>query len=281
MHDQPNHEREIHEALEACRPGSDDISDPAMAFLEAELAVRPELDERYERLQRLDLKLAEAFAAVTVPPGLAERILADLSTSPSAPAATVDGGEIPRAEAQEPSPPVAAVSRQRSLRWFLASAAGVVAAASLLVIVLLGTRRVEPITKDTVFQEATALFARAVTAAPEGQLLDARTEPRDYPFSRELVRFPQVRWRWVKSFLGGAGVVYDLVAPDQTRANLYVIRGRLPGLPATPGNPERSAATGQFSVGAWENHGLLYVLVVKGGPRDYQQFLDAPHGPVT
>ena len=70
----PKHDERLLEALEACRPGSADLSDPALAHLAAEIAVDPALERLYERLQQIDARVAAAFQEVPVPAGLAERI---------------------------------------------------------------------------------------------------------------------------------------------------------------------------------------------------------------
>ena len=81
MEDEPIQDVHILEAIEACRPGSNDLSDPGLAFLATELAARAELDDAYERLQRLDAMLAVAFKDVPVPEGLGQRILARLAAA--------------------------------------------------------------------------------------------------------------------------------------------------------------------------------------------------------
>ena len=62
------------EAMESCRNGSDDLSDPQFADLVARLAEDPELRGQFRRLQQADGAIAVAFAKVTVPAGLAERV---------------------------------------------------------------------------------------------------------------------------------------------------------------------------------------------------------------
>ena len=78
MSDQPIQDPRIREAMEACRPGSDDLEDPALVFLAEQLAADPKLGHVFERLQRLDGTVAEAFGDVPVPDGLADRITARL-----------------------------------------------------------------------------------------------------------------------------------------------------------------------------------------------------------
>jgi hypothetical protein len=279
MEDRPSHDRDIDEAMEVCRPGSDDISDPAIAFLSAELAAHPELDERYEQIQRLDGKLAAAFGQVSLPAGLADRIMARLAlarleeTSPDEVEATISA----TTDAVDSPPDKPAAPARASRRWLLATAGTLLAAASVLVIVLVSSSGPGAMTRESVIQEAVAQFDRSGAAR---QANDVKTAPKNYPFSAELASSNTISWRWVSGFLGRDGVAYDMASPDGTKATLYVIRGTAPGMPETVNTkPDRSAATDQHSVSAWQSNGLVYVLVVDGGPGKFQRFLN--QGPVT
>ena len=55
------------EAMESCRNGSDDLSDPQFADLAARLAGDPELRKQFQRLQEADKAIKAAFADVPVP----------------------------------------------------------------------------------------------------------------------------------------------------------------------------------------------------------------------
>jgi hypothetical protein len=281
MDDRSNHDREVYDAIEVCRPGSDDISDPSLAFLAAELAANPELDKRYEQLQRLDRRIAKAFSNVPVPVGLADRILAFLALSQ-----IEEPIRIAEAEAALAGPAASeetrATRRRRSRRWLLVTGGALAAAAAILVMVLVGSPSARPMTRETVIQAATDQFTHALETSVQGQLISATGPPNAYPYSRDLVNLPNIRWRWISNFLGRSGVAYDLIGPGRTRATLYVVQGAGAGLPGVPAKPVSSAATGrQLSVAAWQTGGLLYVLVVNGGPSQFPQFLDTAHGPVT
>ncbi len=76
----------FHEEINACRPGSHDIDEPEMSRLAEARVDDPALRARYEAVQQLDARLADAFAAVPVPSGLAARLLAGIQQAP-APAA--------------------------------------------------------------------------------------------------------------------------------------------------------------------------------------------------
>ena len=82
MESSPIRDPRILEALEACRPGSEDIRDPVMEPLARQLGVFPELAALYERLQQTDRAIAEVFREVPVPAGLAARVLTQMAAAP-------------------------------------------------------------------------------------------------------------------------------------------------------------------------------------------------------
>ncbi len=121
-------------------------------------------------------------------------------------------------------------------------------------------------------------FFNAESPEP-GYLLAEKPPPRDYPPSEGVLWLPSMRWRSVRGLLGRSGVAYDL-SGGGTLATLYVVRRRVAGLPNLP--PSRPGlTTAGCSVSAWQSDELLYVLVVRGGPKRYQRYLNLPRGPVT
>lgn len=272
MDDHPLCDPQILEALEACRPGSDDLSDPSLSFLLAQLAAHPELDQVYERIQRLDAKLAKSFRDVPVPDGLADRLTASLASA---------GSDLSKSAETSPALPnpnatsTAPAERRHFRRFWIAvaaMAATVVAAASLLISQISNT---EPaaIAYQTAIFEAMNRFA-AGPAAADGEPF--RTAPADHPFSRDVRPMRGIRWRRIDGFLGRSGVAYDMVAPNGARATLFVIAGA--------GSDFRTAP--EFvppygSASAWQDQGLVYVLVAEGGLTSYRQFLNLRSGPIT
>ena len=81
------------EAMESCRGGSDDLSDPQFADLAARLAEDPELRGQFQRLQQADGAIKAAFAEVPVPAGLADRVSRRLAEA----APTATSGSVPLA----------------------------------------------------------------------------------------------------------------------------------------------------------------------------------------
>jgi len=278
MDSQPSRDDRILEALEACR-GRDDLSDPALADLAAEMAADPDLEAIHHRLRQIDVKLAAALHDVPVPQRLAGRLLERLGAigatepQPEVPAPAVEATGQSGRESQVAVP---IFSQRISRRWLLAAALPLCAAACLFAAVWLGMQKAAFYSESRVLQEAIALFREGITEATE-----TAAPPADYPFSRDLLRVAGMQWRPIRgSFLGRSGVAYELPAEGGFRAALYVVKCAMDGLPVAP--PRRPAfTTANCFASAWQDGDLLYVLVVSGGEAAYRSCLTTAHGPVT
>ena len=161
-------------------------------------------------------------------------------------------------------------------RWLAVAAAALGTAAVLLAAVWLRKPPGPAYTPSAVLDQATEFFIRE---SPRRGGPTGRGAPRaEYPISREVLRTPQVRWRPIRGLLGCTGVAYDLSAPGGRRATLYVVSQAVAGLPAQPPLEPRPTTAG-CSAAAWQENGLLYVLVVDGGPGVYRSYLRLPSGP--
>ncbi|MGA2034471.1 MAG: hypothetical protein ABSG68_19670 [Thermoguttaceae bacterium] len=307
--DPPDHR--ILEALEACRPGSEDRRDPGLAPLDERLAQDPELRERYRRTQSIDASLAAAFQDVPIPQGLSDRLLARLADAtreaPSLPPGEGRGEGIwdkrggssagdegmslgspdtqlqvmPFADAPTPAPADRSRSAFRSRRWLLGTvAAGLVGtAAAVLLCVWLGRGSRLDLRPAEVLDSATVFFNDE--SAASGERLADKRPPESYPLSDRVVSFPQIQWHRVRGFLDSSGVAYDLSGLGAGRATLYVVRRTVDGLPAQPPLTPRPTTAG-CSAAAWQEGPVLYVLVVEGGVRTYRQCIKGlPQGPLT
>jgi len=171
-----------------------------------------------------------------------------------------------------------------SRRW-LAIAGGTLTTAAVLLIAALVTMMKTSMSYDGPAVRGVAIEFFEHGNQQQGRLLADQSPPQGYPVSpaiarNPMVRFPQMRWRRVDGFLDTNGVAYDLVSDGATRATLYVVNRTVAGLPDSP-SVRPDLTTAGCSVSAWQSGGLLYVLVVRGGPRTYRSFLNLPHGPVT
>jgi len=277
MLDESNPDQRLFEAMEACRPESDDLADPALAFLAAELAIDPALREQFERMQRLDRAVGEAFADVPVPEGLDRRILARLAV------ARQDHVESDAVESHASEDGAQPGPRRRRRWWPAAAGAGAAAAvaAVVLVAVVAGWFRASP---PSVAQLLDAAIADAADTfrgqLPAGEPIDRVAPPERFPLSRQVVALPGTRWR--SAVLGeDRGVAFDLALRGRARATLYVLDSRVANLPSVP--PSRPQCnTGGYCALAWQENGLVYVLVVAGDqPAAWRVYLDVAVGPVA
>ena len=272
----------IVEAMEACRPGSQDVADPAMEALRQRMSDSPEVAKTYQRLQRLDQVLADAFRDVPVPAGLQERILARLAACGSPGVSAVDFRQEPAGV----SGGGIAARRAWPRRWLIA-AGGLAAAAAVVLGVFLHFRHSDTIRRSDLL---TSAIEHSINAPRDGgnPMAGPIQPPREFPFSQALAAifspgeslFSGMRWRVVRSFLNRDAVAYDLVGPRGVSATVYVSTCSVEGLSAeVPLRPMLS--TGQSSASAWQEGDLVYVLVVDGGIQDYERFFAAAGGPLT
>ena len=269
------------DAMESC--GSDDLCDPQFAELAARLAEDPKLCEQFQRLQEADRAIKAAFADVSVPVGLADRVsqqvaeAAQRAAGPGPIAALDSVAERTATPLDGPTPirdQTMCFSRRRLLVGFTALSA----AAALFAAVWVETHPPGYETPDKLLDEAMDFFSN--DNQPGSKLISQTVPPAEYPLSRDIVRLQDIRWRYVESFPGGRAVAYDLPALGG-RATLYVLQRNVSGLPSIP--PDRPISrTGGKSAAAWQaGTGLLYVLVVEGDAGMYSSYLDQSHGPLT
>ncbi len=297
MENRPILNRQILEALEACRPGSEDGLKPGrrqaeLSDLAAAMADSAELARLYERLQRVDTAIGEAFRDVPIPEGLEDRILARLGVAAHDAGnneTTNQAGADQQAEAPpEETLPVAlpattsttSVGRFVSRRWLLSSAGGVVAAGLLVGGLLFFGDSSEDLTHEQVYRLAMDYF-KSDADAHSGEEVDLVPPPSDYPLSPDVRRGRQTTWRRISGFLGThEGVAYDISRDGGHQATLYVVRRPVDRLPGRPPAAPRLSTRG-LNASAWTSGRLLYVLVVQGSKRDYSWLVVLPSGTLT
>jgi hypothetical protein len=268
--------QQLWEAMESCRIGSDDLSDPEFADVAAELANDPDLRAKFERLQCTDGLIKAVFVNVPVPPGLGDRMTLRLADRLSRPIAET-ASEAEATAAPVPPAPLQKTSKRFSGRRLLIGMTALAAAAGLFTAVWIETHPPRVDTPTSVIDEAMDFFGR--DNEPVGELVSHLPPPAGFPMSSDIVRFRELRWRRVQNFLGGSAVAYDLPT-NGGRATLYVVNRNVAGLPSSP--PERPIlSTGGKSAGAWQAGDTLYVLVVDDRAGPYSSYLDQSRGPLT
>ncbi len=273
---------EIVEAMESCRAHDGEFNDPQFAELAAALKNDSELRLLFERVQQSDAAVAAAMADVPVPADLKAEVLHRLTDAAS----------------EQRADPVAPLSRIRSVvgvpplggmpakagtpatrfsrRRLIAGFAALTASAALLSALLWHFHGPSPMAPGQAIEDARIFFGH--DNGPPGELLDRSPPPADYPISRDIASLRGIRWRRVKSFLGGEAVAYDLPLPGR-KATLYVANRAVADLPSSPYGAQLTD-TGGNTAGAWQADGRLYVLVVQGDSRTFDDCL-VPRGPLT
>lgn len=287
MSRQPHSRERICDALESCRPGSDDLHAPELADIADQVARHPHWKENYERIQKTDAKITAAYQKVPIPEGLQERLIASLHLAQSQAEFSTVLTTAAEGEVDNPLPadsltsaaavPIATKIRKFSRRWLLLSGGILTTAAAIFLIVFLGMNNSGGYTKETVQAEAIGFFNNDNPTTP-GKLLTNSSYPEEFPLSNAIRHPNGIRWRCLANFLGKEAVAYDLPSPRGSVATLYVVKRTIPNLLDSPTlNPSN---TGGRCVAAWQENGLLYVLVVKGSQKSYEEYL-APRGPVA
>ncbi len=199
---------------------------------------------------RLDEKITAVFHDVSVPDGLADRLLGGLA---------------------------AARHQARRRRWIVGGLLSGIAAGLLLAVWSFppGKPRF-----SAEYAAGEAIQAFSASAESDGFLPPDRAPPTQYPVSRWVLGGRDADWKPFDNFLGGRGVVYRLAGPARANALLYVVENDqvedAADLPAA-----HPFSTAGCCASAWREGGLLYVLVVEGDRADYERFLNRPHGPVA
>jgi hypothetical protein len=186
-------------------------------------------------------------------------------------------GNSPRRSEPAPVPLRVRASRLAARRWIQATA-GLVAAAAIAAAVCLGIGGSPNPLEQQVLDEAIRCFLAADEPGAAGSKTIA---PTGYPLSHWVVQVAGTRCRALSGFFGRPGVAYRLPGPGGVHAVLYVVcpRHRLEGFRTSPA--PRPFTTAGCCASAWQENGLLYVLVVKGEAAGYEAYLNLPREPVV
>lgn len=283
----PEQRRHIRDAIDACRPvplGApvEDLNQPELEFLADLFAVNPQDRERLARSQKFDRRIQSQLSEVPVPEGLASRILGALDQGTDTNVAASSRDALNEALADRSSAggevrPAVSIQPTSSLKWLVGGA--IAAAIAFLVVSMLQTP--QPLLVDDVHSAAQAWAKQqngVKTIPVEGPELQELIT--NYPLSQLISGAVRTSASKLSNFLERQGAVYTLTAPDNSRAELLVVRleseEEQTDIPI--GRPKKNPFNTQgLSMLAWREEGLLYVLVVPDGEvnRDpVQQFLD-------
>ncbi|MEX0938144.1 MAG: hypothetical protein WDZ59_09825 [Pirellulales bacterium] len=248
-------DKRLLEQLEACRPGSSDLSLPEMSQLAARLASDPEVAAHAARIQHSDAKFRLAFQEVDVPDDMKDRLLQRLAIEAKS---TPAEGPVESAKAN-----------WRIRRWAIAA-------------VCLAATIVGLLTAWWAIPNHPELTDENVEQIAEGWFLlvdQAGTWHQDKRVSEQYPVSPRVRGK-VRRWMPLPAVAYDrdAVAYDLTpsvggpRITLIVLRAKVEGLMNRP-DPS-PPYTQKRSISAWQSGNLLYVVQVEGRELDYSRYVD-------
>ena len=247
--------------IDACRPGRDDVRRPEFAELAEALEQDPQLRERYRRVRQLDDAVARAFADVTVPEGLANRLLQSVA----------DKNEVASDETT-----VAATEPPAAKTWYATprtwAVIGPVVAAIVALVFYLGPwRKAGPTTPTD--RELIALTNSWLDSKEEiaWQPVDEQTLTA-YPLDRNVYLEP-TRLTRIKAKSDAQGVVYQ--NERFPTVHLLVLQSSHTKHAELPGAPPRRPvwnSQGRF-IGVWKKGNRIYVLAVQGRDKDYQSWI--------
>lgn len=276
-------DQEIQQAIDACRPGSEDLQQPEMALLAEAVLRDPGVRRRYERSLRFDAGVRQAFRDVPVPDGLGERLLAAVDSARGDSARVGAMAEASTCATCSPANHEVATQSKAEGRWPGArrrrvwsvvagtcTAIAVLAAVALLVPYF---RAAEPLPDDRLPGEILAWSEAVVRQGWNEDLLAAQALTR--PLDRAVRANPR-RWCSIATAYDSQTVVYDVASRGGELALVFcmrcpVSRSQLPPLP--PGTA--FSATGGLTLGVWRRGDLVYVLAVRGGPNRYRQLIES------
>jgi hypothetical protein len=265
-------EREIIQAMEACRSGADDLHCDQLSEVAVAIAGDPALRRRYEQIQNWDQSIGRALRGVPVPAGLPDRLLAALAATADRSRLGLESAAVAVPLPETVSARVPAVGNRR--RWAIVSAALASAALVFLALFVSGISR--PVPEPTAEFAGEVIAWSEVTASRQDWRSDfASPELEGYRFDPALRATPR-RWTWLRTPYHPATLVYDLTSPRDAPIYLYCLpaaarRSSLPGAP-----PEKPfSTTGGFTLGMWQRDDVVYVLSVQGGQRRYRSLIDS------
>jgi hypothetical protein len=253
------HINQLREQIDACRPGTADLSLAEMAELAAAVSQDPEVADELSRSQQFDRGVVQALHAAPVPPGLADRLVAAVQAEPMP--------ELGLAEKREAVERIGSVRRRFSRRqWWLAGG-GMALAAMLAAVAFPFLRPAQIVARDELGADVAGWLANL--NANKWQSVASAALPKESSLD-PAVNGHALRWQSfpARGNSGWAGKVtaVDLRPADQPRAILFVIRSSARfSVPAAPTVARPLTLSRGFAATAWqrEQRGVLFVLVVE------------------
>lgn len=179
------------------------------------------------------------------------------------------------------STPASVFGGKKHRRWVLASGLVGAAVAAGLLVLFWPTDSTAPLCASHIQAEALQFaLSEAEEAFGSGQRWEGQPGIGPLAFSRAIWIQGEIRVRKVSGLLGREGLAYDLHSAEGVRATLYVVPVYQAGAASVeedlftePPRYDQTARTGGYCAAAWQENGLLYMLVVhRDSSRSYYQF---------
>lgn len=260
--------RHLHELIDACRPGHNDVDEPEFSELAQELAQDPKLQRLFDRSQELDATIRTAFQSVTPPPGLAERLLEAIENASSA--------DVEAASAvAEPAPQVTPV--KRASRRSFAIRAGIASLSAVAAAIAIWLAMPQPASAPSDREIAEDVDQWNAELKEANWQAIANIPSQDFPTWQQLKVGDGDRWQWVSK---RKIACYDF-AINEGKMRLFVMKPATSvALPASP--PAGYPSPTGWHVGAWQANGRVYYLAVSANgdsKRLYSRVIASPFNP--
>jgi hypothetical protein len=249
----------IREAMDACRPNSQDLHDPELREVADILQNDDEARKMFERSQRLDAKLRTTIREVDVPVGLEQRLLAQLNTSASADPAVDMPLVTAVTEVATRSLDVAQTAswNQRQRHTFSRRRIWMVVVTAVSILVIAGIFFTRPSTLTV-----ERLSALATEWTKQAQLEgDARWKPVTGEQLSPLLRRAH-RWKPLDTDLDPKAMILDLSRRGGKRLFVFQFQPKQQVVPLPSVPLKGLQVSGQWHMGAWmEQQGVVYIAV--------------------
>jgi hypothetical protein len=253
---------EFREQLDACRPGSGDLTLAELAGLAQAVDRMPAIAEELARSQRFDRQIAAALHDLPLPPDLVDRLLH------SAQAAAAEGQGSAAVSVAKPIATPNEHERDTRRRWLIAGSVALATIVAAPVYLLFRSqRRIAP---EELAKEVVTWLDHLPPSAWQA------TAKLPVAIDRAVIGRP-TRWQRVSpSGWSSSVTAVDLAGPGRPRAILFVVNSSATFVvPATPTPEVVLRLSGGLSATAWQrqNPNTLFVLVVEGSNQRLDDFL--------
>lgn len=235
----------LDDVLEACQPSGRELRDPELASIARRIAEQPQLIARLRATQAADRRLAEAFRAVEIPPGLKDRVLAAL-------AAAAPGESAEPADVARPA--------RRARAW---AAALTLTAAAALLLAFFYWRSPSSYRADSIADYAQRALENGKPPFRPGAPADLELPPR-------LAGARIESWA-PTTFLEREAMLLRLER-NGVRATLILAPLRGPTIAGRL--PRNVYTTGKLAIGVLPDRKQLCVLAVEGDATAYRRFVE-------